>query len=142
MANWGVIVCSFQQVSDLVAWDVEELDITEAQRMEAMVPHCRPEVVLNCAAYTKVDACGQERKLADHVNIARPHILAVILTRQGGLLIHISTDHVFDCAKPLPEPYRSAGIDLMRPWRDELDEFVTRCRDELVQEARQEFAQI
>jgi len=91
---------------ELVALGSRELDITQAPQVEAMVRQERPELVLNCAAYTKVDACEQERDLAYAINVAGPRHLAASLARQGGRLLHISTDYVFDGRKPVPTPYR------------------------------------
>ncbi len=65
-----------------------------------------PEVILNCAAFTKVDACEQERDLAYRINVTGPRHLAASLARHGGMLLHISTDYVFNGEKPVPEPYR------------------------------------
>lgn len=95
-----------QQGHELVALGSRELDITDAQQVEAMVRQERPDVVLNCAAYTKVDAAEQERELAYRLNVAGPRHLASSLARHGGCLVHISTDYVFDGRKPVPEPYR------------------------------------
>jgi len=89
-----------------VALGSRELDITQAPQVEAMVRQERPQLVLNCAAYTKVDACEQERDLAYAINVAGPRHLAASLARQGGRLLHISTDYVFDGRKPVPTPYR------------------------------------
>jgi len=91
---------------ELVALGSRELDITQAPQVEAMVRQERPQLVLNCAAYTKVDACEQERDLAYAINVAGPRHLAASLARQGGRLLHISTDYVFDGRKPVPTPYR------------------------------------
>ncbi len=96
----------FQQNYDLVALDLDELDITDEQQVAAMVRHHRPQVVLNCAAFTKVDACEQERELAYRVNVAGVRHLAASLAKHGGLLVHISTDYVFDGSRPVPQPYR------------------------------------
>ncbi len=103
----------FQQEHILVALGSRELDITEAQQVEAMVRRERPQVVVNCAAYTKVDACEQERAVAYRINVAGPRHLASSLARHGGRLLHISTDYVFDGSKPVPEPYRED--DPLRP---------------------------
>ncbi|MGQ9919928.1 MAG: dTDP-4-dehydrorhamnose reductase [Desulfobacca sp.] len=90
---------------ELVALGSRELDITQAPQVEAMVQRERPDLVLNCAAYTKVDAAEQERALAYAINVTGPRYLAVSLARQGGRLLHISTDYVFDGRKPVPTPY-------------------------------------
>lgn len=95
-----------QPEHEVVALGSRELDITAAQQVEAMTRQERPDVVLNCAAYTKVDAAEQERELAYRINVSGPLHLARSLARHGGCLVHISTDYVFDGSKPVPEPYR------------------------------------
>ena len=90
---------------DLVAFGSRELDITDGNQVEEMVRGLHPEVVLNCAAFTKVDACEHERELAHRINVTGVRNLATSLARHGGKLLHISTDYVFDGQKPVPEPY-------------------------------------
>jgi dTDP-4-dehydrorhamnose reductase len=95
----------FSRSHDLLAVDIEEVDITEALQVEELVRVRQPEVVVNCAAFAKVDACEQERELALRVNVTGVRHLATSLARHGGRLVHISTDYVFDGRKPVPEPY-------------------------------------
>jgi dTDP-4-dehydrorhamnose reductase len=95
----------FSRIYELVALDIEELDITDYSQVEEMVQGLHPEVVLNCAAYTRVDACEQERDLAYRLNVTGVRNLAASLARHGGRLVHISTDYVFDGSKPVPESY-------------------------------------
>jgi dTDP-4-dehydrorhamnose reductase len=96
----------FGKDHDLVALDIGELDITDSIQVEETVQRLNPEVILNCAAFTKVDACEQERDLAYRINVTGPRNLAASLARHGGVLLHISTDYVFDGQKPVPELYR------------------------------------
>jgi dTDP-4-dehydrorhamnose reductase len=63
------------------------------------------DLVLNCAAYTAVDGCETDREQCWRVNADGPGILAAACARQGSRLIHISTDYVFDGAKPPPRGY-------------------------------------
>ncbi|HHO49177.1 MAG TPA: dTDP-4-dehydrorhamnose reductase [Desulfobacteraceae bacterium] len=63
------------------------------------------DLVLNCAAYTAVDGCETDREQCWRVNADGPGILAAACARQGSRLIHISTDYVFDGAKPPPQAY-------------------------------------
>jgi dTDP-4-dehydrorhamnose reductase len=100
----------FARAHELVALDVDDLDITDAQRVEEMVRGLGPDVVINCAAFTRVDACEQERELAYRLNVAGPGHLAASLARHGGTLVHISTDYVFDGKKPVPQPYQEDDV--------------------------------
>ncbi len=92
-------------VHDLIALGEGDLDITDAHQVEEMIERLRPAMVINCAGFTKVDACEQERELASRVNVAGPRHLAASLARHGGTLLHISTDYVFDGRNPVPKPY-------------------------------------
>ncbi len=71
-------------------------DITDAESIASVVHEARPEVVVNCAAYTNVDACEENVDLAHAVNGAGPGNLAIAAEAVGAHLIHISTDYVFD----------------------------------------------
>jgi len=66
----------------------------------------RPDVVINCAAYTRVDDCETEQEKAFAVNATGVKNIALACRDRGILLVHISTDYVFDGTKQ--EPYREA----------------------------------
>ena len=85
--------------------DLDRLDITDISNVEAAVKDFGPDFILNCAAYTQVDACETKRDLARKVNVEGPRNLAVAAQKHGAQLIHISTDYVFDGRKEVPEPY-------------------------------------
>lgn len=80
----------------VVAVDVDTLDITDAGAVDAAIAEHRPDVVLNAAAYTAVDAAEENEPLAAAVNETGPRNLAESLARHGGRLLHVSTDYVFD----------------------------------------------
>jgi dTDP-4-dehydrorhamnose reductase len=77
------------------AVDVDSLDITDAAAVDAAVADFRPEVLVNAAAYTAVDAAESDEQLAYAVNATGPAVLAGALARHGGRLVHVSTDYVF-----------------------------------------------
>lgn len=89
----------------LVSYDRLHLDITDAGAVDDAVRTHRPDIVLNCAAYTRVDDCETDRELSWKVNADGPRNLAIAVQRSGARLIHISTDYVFDGRKKPPEPY-------------------------------------
>ena len=64
--------------------------------------HTRPDVVVNAAAYTAVDRAESEPELAQAINGIAQDLLAEEAARPGALLIHYSTDYVFDGSKPSP----------------------------------------
>lgn len=76
--------------------DVDELDITDPEAVTAFVHEQRPSVILNCAAFTNVDACETQEPLAYRVNALGPRNLAAAAAETGAYLLHISTDYVFD----------------------------------------------
>ncbi len=85
--------------------DIPQIDIGDQQSVDRYITAERPEVIINCAAYTAVDACETERELAWKVNALGPKHLAMAARKMNSRLIHISTDYVFDGRKPAPESY-------------------------------------
>jgi dTDP-4-dehydrorhamnose reductase len=71
------------------------LDITDSAAVDRTVAEFRPDVLVNAAAYTAVDAAETDEAAAYRINASAPATLAVALTRHGGRLIHVSTDYVF-----------------------------------------------
>lgn len=94
-----------QEAHEVLALSLNELDITSSSDVDKVIRNSVPDIILNCAAYTDVDACETERELAWKVNVEGPKNLASGVTKYGGLLIHISSDYVFDGRKKPPEPY-------------------------------------
>lgn len=82
-----------------------ELDVTRKSDLDNIFRSFNPDIILNCAAYTNVDACESDRERADSVNAAGPGNIARCVQDYGGKLVHISTDYVFDGLKELPHPY-------------------------------------
>jgi len=95
----------FQQAHEVFALTLNELDITSSSDVDKVIGKCVPDIILNCAAYTAVDACETEREPAWKVNVEGPKNLASWVAKYGGLLIHISSDYVFDGREKPPEPY-------------------------------------
>ncbi|MBW1970455.1 MAG: dTDP-4-dehydrorhamnose reductase [Deltaproteobacteria bacterium] len=93
---------------ELLAIDLDELDITNLSDVQNVVQDFSPHVILNCAAYTLVDKCETEKELAWNVNVIGPKNLALSVGKYGGRLIHTSTDYVFDGRKKIPQPYAEA----------------------------------
>lgn len=90
---------------DVAALDLDEMDITNAGDVERIVHNYKPDIILNCAAYTRVDACEVEKELAWETNVEGPRNLSLSIKKYGGKLIHISTDYVFNGKRTPPEPY-------------------------------------
>jgi len=86
----------------LIAVDYAELDITREEDVRKAVADSRAAAIVNCAACTDVDGCERQRDLAFSVNALGPELLARAAAEQRVLLVHISTDFVFDGAKGSP----------------------------------------
>lgn len=76
--------------------DYTQLDISNRGDVKSLVTSYRPDVILNAAAMTNVDACEQERELAWKMNVTAVENLVEVSRRIGSKLVHISTDYVFD----------------------------------------------
>ncbi len=86
-----------------------ELDIADPEAVKAALERARPDVVLNCAAFTAVDRCESEPAAAERANARGPAVLASACAG-GPLLVQLSTDYVFDgrAYAPIPEEAQTA----------------------------------
>jgi len=87
---------------EIVACTHAELDVAERDRVDAALERERPELVLNAAAYTAVDAAEDDAEAAFRGNQLGPRQLALATAERGIALLHVSTDFVFDGTKPTP----------------------------------------
>lgn len=76
--------------------DIDTLDICDPEAVERCFDLHQIDICINCAAYTAVDRAEDEALLAEKVNVAAPRILAECCLQHQALLIHVSTDYVFD----------------------------------------------
>ena len=83
-------------LGEVVACNQRQLDLAQADALRAAVRAMAPAVIVNAAAYTTVDKAEAEPVAADAINAVAPGILAEEAKRLGALLIHYSTDYVFD----------------------------------------------
>ena len=74
---------------------VSFLDITDIAAVRKLVEANNISAIVNCAAYTNVDAAEADEPAAERLNADAPEILAKVMLEAGGLLVHISTDYVF-----------------------------------------------
>lgn len=82
--------------------DQGELDITDLKAVETYLKAYSVSIIINCAAYTAVDKAEDEPELCEKVNSVAPGNLAKAAQANGALLLHISTDYVFDGNGPVP----------------------------------------
>lgn len=92
----------FSDVVEVEGMETMLLDITDLDAVRAAVSAHRIDAIVNCAAYTNVDAAETNGELAEKLNALAPQNLAVAMKEAGGLLVHISTDYVFGA-----EPYNT-----------------------------------
>ncbi|MCU0773838.1 MAG: dTDP-4-dehydrorhamnose reductase [Ideonella sp.] len=78
------------------------LDVTDADAVRAIAEDLRPQVIVNAAAYTAVDRAESEPERAEAVNVHAPAALAEAARRHDALLVHYSTDYVFDGSGATP----------------------------------------
>lgn len=88
------------QLGQVTAFDRHALDLADRDAICKTVRECRPELIINAAAYTAVDRAETEADLAMAVNGVAPGVLAEEAKRLGARLVHYSTDYVFDGSKP------------------------------------------
>lgn len=95
----------FTDVNQVEGIDTTYLDITDLDDIHKIVHEMEVKVIVNCAAWTNVDACETDEKLAalaERLNAEAPKNLALAMKEVGGVLFHISTDYVFG-----QEPYNT-----------------------------------
>lgn len=83
----------------VIAFDHQTLDITDESNLKFAFEQERPDVLINCAAWTDVDGCELDAGRAKAVNARGPELLAFACRQAGAQLITISTDYVFDGEK-------------------------------------------
>ncbi len=93
---------SFAGFGEVIPVDHEHLDLSAPHQIRDTVRSIRPDIILNAAAYTAVDRAESEPDLAMAINAEAPAILAEEARTLNALLIHYSTDYVFDGSKSEP----------------------------------------
>ena len=83
---------------DHVGYDIPEFDVTDKEKIAAIIAKEQPTVIINCGALTNVDGCETQRDLAMAINAVGPKYLAEIARDQDMVLVQVSTDYVFDGA--------------------------------------------
>ncbi|MEU6605293.1 dTDP-4-dehydrorhamnose reductase [Streptomyces shenzhenensis] len=96
--------------TDAVGLDRRAMDVTDPDALAAAFARHRPGLVVNCAAYTAVEAAETDADRAFRVNSEGPRHLAALCARHGARLLHVSTDYVFpgDADSPYPENHPTA----------------------------------
>jgi dTDP-4-dehydrorhamnose reductase len=89
-------------LGEVAAFDRQGLDLADPDQIVRRVREVRPAAIVNAAGYTAVDKAESEPELARVVNSVAPGILAEEANRLGAILVHYSTDYVFDGSKAAP----------------------------------------
>ncbi|MGH8678869.1 MAG: dTDP-4-dehydrorhamnose reductase, partial [Burkholderiales bacterium] len=107
---------SLGPLGDLVSHDADTLDLADAQATRVVIREVAPKVIVNAAAYTAVDRAETEVEKASALNAEAPRVIAEEACRLNCLLVHYSTDYVFDGTKAgaylesdLPNPLNAYG---------------------------------
>lgn len=91
---------SLAPLGEIIAVDHADCDLSDPEAIRSLVRQSRPDIIVNPAAYTAVDKAEAAPELAAAVNATAPGVLAEEAARLGALLVHYSTDYVFDGAMP------------------------------------------
>ncbi|WP_346663400.1 dTDP-4-dehydrorhamnose reductase [uncultured Merdimonas sp.] len=86
----------------LINTDVGELNITDREEVLRKVREMDPDIIINCAAHTQVDACETDQERAYQINAAGPYHLSLAANETDAVMVHISSDYVFDGTKEGP----------------------------------------
>ena len=130
----------FTDVNQAEGVETVYLDITDPGAVSAMVRDNEVKCIINCAAYTNVDAAESNEALAEKLNAAAPENLARAMKEAGGLLVHVSTDYVFG-KEPYNTPCRETqkgtptGVYGLTKLHGEQRIAATRCRHIIIRTA-------
>jgi len=105
---------------EVVALAKSDLDITNRDEVVRFVDEARPDFIVNCAAYTKVDMAETEESLANAINGSAVEFLANAADRAGAHLVQLSTDFVFDGSSTRPYDINDATAPLSAYGRSKL----------------------
>jgi len=98
----SALLATLSALGEVTAVDRTQLDLADPDSIRAAVRGMQPQVIVNAGAYTAVDQAEREEALAMQVNCDGPAVLAEEAERAGALLVHFSTDYVFDGEKRTP----------------------------------------
>ena len=105
------------------AYGRDRLNLEDPAMIREVIAQCRPDVIVNAAAYTAVDRAEQESDRAHAINAVAPQVMAVAAQDLGAAILHVSTDYVFDGNHNLPyreeDPARPLGVYGQCKWLGE-----------------------
>lgn len=89
-------------LGEIVALDYPDVDLSDSGGLRELVRSVKPDIIVNAAAYTNVDKAENEPELARAINATGPAVLAEEAKKINAVLVHYSTDYVFDGTKGSP----------------------------------------
>ncbi len=89
-------------LGEVVALDYPDVDLSDSTGLRELVRNVKPDIIINAAAYTNVDKAESEPELARAINATGPGVLAEEAKKIHAVLVHYSTDYVFDGTKGSP----------------------------------------
>jgi dTDP-4-dehydrorhamnose reductase len=98
----GELLPLLSQLGEVVAPDHSQLDLSKPAGVRQTIREVRPQLIINAAAYTAVDRAETDEATAQMVNAEAPEVMAVEAKKIGAVLLHFSTDYVFDGTKRTP----------------------------------------
>src|SRR6266852_8127817 len=90
------------KLGEVIAPERNELDLRDPEKIRQILQKAKPQLIVNAAAYTGVDAAETDEANALAVNAEAPRLLAEEAKKIGAVLVHFSTDYVFDGSKKAP----------------------------------------
>ncbi|MBV8514778.1 MAG: sugar nucleotide-binding protein, partial [Acidobacteria bacterium] len=90
------------RLGDVVVPDRAVFDLTRSADVKRLIRDSEPQIIVNAAAYTAVDLAEKEPEKARAINTEAPAAMAAEATKLNALLVHYSTDYVFDGSKESP----------------------------------------
>jgi dTDP-4-dehydrorhamnose reductase len=89
-------------LGEVTAFDRQQFDLSNPEQIRRAIRDVKPTVIVNAAAYTSVDQAVKEEKQAHIVNVEAPALMAEEAKKIGAILVHYSTDYVFDGSRSVP----------------------------------------
>ncbi len=93
---------ALRPLGQVIALDRSQMDLTDAKSIRKSIRDSTPNIIVNAAAYTSVDKAESEPERAMQINAVAPGIMAEEAKQTGALLVHYSTDYVFDGSQSAP----------------------------------------
>lgn len=93
---------SLQSLGNVIAVNRERMDLSDSENVTSVIREIKPDIIVNAAAYTAVDKAEEDQELAYQINAFSPGVMAEEAKKIDALLIHYSTDYVFNGEKDSP----------------------------------------